>query len=54
VHWDRAPQPIPDSLYLSGKPAFFGVNPWPWVDALGTTKTAVLPARQRFDTVLHP
>ena len=54
VHWDRAEQPIPDSLYLSGKPAFFGGNAWPWVDPLGATKTAVLPARQRFDSVLHP
>jgi acyl-coenzyme A thioesterase PaaI-like protein len=53
VHWDRAAQPLPDSLYLSGKPAFFGSNTWPWVDALGGTKTFALPARQRFD-VLHP
>ena len=53
VHWDRAQQPLPDSLYLSGKPGFFGSNPWPWVDALGSTKTYVLPARQRFDA-LHP
>ncbi len=53
VHWDRAQQPLPNSLYLTGKPAFFGSNPWPWVDALGSTKTYVLPARQRFDA-LHP
>src|SRR5262249_17519571 len=25
-----APQAIPDSLYLTAKPAFFGSNPWPW------------------------
>jgi hypothetical protein len=38
---------IPASLYLTGKPAFFGANPWPWVDpATGTTYT--LPARARF------
>src|SRR5262249_11548397 len=24
------PQPIPNSLYLSGAPGFFGANPWPW------------------------
>ena len=24
------PQMIPDSLYLSAKPAFFGARPWPW------------------------
>jgi hypothetical protein len=53
VHWDRSPQALPDSLYLSGKPSFFGGNPWPWVDALGGGKTYVLPAKQRFDT-LHP
>jgi hypothetical protein len=53
VHWDRAAQPLPSSLYLSGKPAFFGSNTWPWVDAVGATKTYALPARQRFD-VLHP
>jgi hypothetical protein len=38
-----APQPIPNSLYLTAKPAFFGSNPWPWVDpTTGTTYT--LPA----------
>jgi hypothetical protein len=38
---------LPDSLYLSSKPAFFGSNQWPWVDpATGTT--AVLPARARY------
>ena len=26
------PQPIPNSLYLTAKPAFFGSNPWPWVN----------------------
>jgi len=49
VHWSCAAQPLPSSLYLSGKPAFFGSNPWPWVDAAGSTKVAVLPARARFD-----
>ena len=53
VHWDRPEQTVPDSLYLARKPDFFGSNPWPWVDALGATKTAVLPARARFDA-LHP
>src|SRR5262249_52788206 len=29
---------IPNSFYLSSKPAFFGTNPWPWVDpTTGTT-----------------
>ena len=54
VRWDRTPQSIPDSLTsLASRPSS-GSSPWPWVDALGATKTAVLPARQRFDTVLHP
>jgi hypothetical protein len=53
VKWDRTPQAIPDSLYLTSKPAFFGNNPWPWVDSLGATKVATLPARARFDA-LHP
>ena len=41
--------PLPNSLYLTAKPAFFGSNPWPWVDPNGTTKVYVLPAKQRFD-----
>src|SRR6266436_4425652 len=32
------PQAMPNSLYLTGKPAFFGTNTWPWVDpSTGTT-----------------
>ncbi len=38
---------LPDSLYLTGKPAFFGSNSWPWVDpASGMTYT--LPAQSRY------
>jgi hypothetical protein len=40
---------LPDSLYLTSKPAFFGNNPWPWVDPIGPTKLATLPARARYD-----
>lgn len=54
VHWHgvggagSTPLPLPDSLYLPAKPAFFGARPWPWVDAAtGTTHT--LPAKARFD-----
>jgi hypothetical protein len=43
-------QSLPDSLYLTGKPAFFGGNPWPWVDATGATKLHTLPARARYDS----
>lgn len=38
-----------NSLYLSGKPSFFGSCTWPWVDAVGGTKTDVLPAKARYD-----
>lgn len=47
VRWDRPARPLPPSLYLSAKPAFFGDLPWPWVDPTGTTKVGVLPARVR-------
>jgi hypothetical protein len=40
---------LPDSLYLRAKPAFFGSSPWPWVDPVGLTKTATLPAKARYD-----
>jgi hypothetical protein len=50
VKWDRPPQLIPASLYLSAKPAFFGARPWPWVDSIGTTKLGSLPARERYET----
>jgi hypothetical protein len=43
-----AAAPLPSSCYLTAKPAFFGANPWPWVDP--TTGTVhVLPAKARFD-----
>jgi hypothetical protein len=40
---------LPDSLYLSSKPAFFGSYTWPWVDPAGTTKVYRLPAKARYD-----
>ena len=49
VHWDTAAQAIPASLYLAGKPGFFGSLPWPWVDPTGTTKLYTLPAKARYD-----
>jgi hypothetical protein len=51
VHWSGGGHRLPDSLYLSGKPAFFGSNPWPWVDPSGSTKLYTLPARARFDAM---
>jgi hypothetical protein len=42
---------LPASLYLSAKPAFFGSNPWPWVDGSNAANPVPgqLPARVRYD-----
>jgi hypothetical protein len=43
---------LPDSLYLTQKPAFFKAGKdytWPWVDPVGTTKVYVLPAKARYE-----
>jgi hypothetical protein len=52
------PVTIPNSFYLSSKPAFFGTNQWPWVDPT-TGATYTLPAKYCFEqnkmpTCLHP
>jgi hypothetical protein len=47
---DGTPSIIPDSLYLTRKPAFFGSDPWPWVDPT-TGIVYTLPAKARFDTM---
>ena len=50
VHWENIPsQTLPNSLYLSGKPAFFGSYTWPWVDPTGSTQLYILPAKARYD-----
>ena len=50
VHWaDGFNRALPNSLYLSAKPAFFGSNRWPWVDPTGAAKLHTLPARSRYD-----
>jgi hypothetical protein len=48
IRWTASPKPLPDSLYLSAKPAFFGALPWPWVTPEGSTKTHTLPAKSRY------
>ncbi len=49
AHWEAGySRALPDSLYLAGKPAFFGASPWPWVDP-STGTTYALPARARYD-----
>jgi hypothetical protein len=43
---------LPDSLYLTAKPAFFGALEWPWVNPTGASdaeRVLVLPAKQRYD-----
>jgi hypothetical protein len=48
-----APATIPNSFYLSSKPAFFGTQTWPWVDpTTGTTYT--LPAKYCFEHNMMP
>jgi len=49
---NSTPVTLQNSLYLTGKPAFFGNCPWPWVTPEGTVKTAVLPAQARFNTIM--
>jgi hypothetical protein len=48
--WHNTPQgfPMPNSMYLTSKPAFFKTNQWPWIDpSTGTIHT--LPAKARYD-----
>lgn len=50
VHWETlTARSMPNSLYLSGKPSFFGSLTWPWVDATGSTQVYTLPAKLRLD-----
>jgi hypothetical protein len=45
---NSAAAPLPDSMYMPGKPAFFGNLTWPWVNP-SNGSTLVLPAKARFD-----
>ncbi len=45
--WSAGTRALPNSLYLTAKPAFLGTRPWPFVTPTGTTKTGSLPARER-------
>jgi hypothetical protein len=51
VHWHNTPggYAIPNSLYLSAKPAFFGNYTWPWVNPTGSPHVYTLPAKARYD-----
>lgn len=48
--WHNTPggYTIPNSLYLTAAPAFFGANTWPWVDP-STGTIYVNPAKARYD-----
>lgn len=52
VVWAAGARTIPNSFYLTSKPAFFGSYQWPWVDPTGSTasaRVATLPAKARYD-----
>jgi hypothetical protein len=54
VHWAAGDtgRTLPDSLYLSQKPAFFNAGSrytWPWVDPTGPRQIFTLPAKARYD-----
>ena len=51
VKWDStiADHALPNSLYLTAKPAFFGSRAWPWVQPESVTKLYALPAKDRFE-----
>ncbi len=47
VGWSAGPRSLPDSLYLTSRPAFMAGRVWPWVDPLGAVKIhGSLPARE--------
>lgn len=53
VNWSGTPKALPNSMYLTSKPAFFGNLPWPWVTPEGTVKTHTLPAKLRLECILN-
>ncbi|HET9158682.1 MAG TPA: hypothetical protein VFN91_18550, partial [Myxococcaceae bacterium] len=46
--WASGAKTLPASLYLAGKPAFFGSRTWPWVDPVSGS-VGTLPAKARYD-----
>jgi len=42
-------QTLPNSFYLTGRPAFFGSLTWPWVNSTAAPRVHTLPARARYD-----
>lgn len=56
TRWDPtvADHNLPNSLYLTSKPAFFGNNPWPWVTPENTSNPVpgILPAKARYEAMM--
>ena len=51
IEWDPAfaDHVLPNSFYLSSKPAFYGTTPWPSLGGDMEPGTGSIPARDRFD-----
>jgi hypothetical protein len=54
VVWDPSnpARTLPNSLFLTSKPDFFGDLPWPWIDPTGAIagdRVKTLPAKDRYD-----
>ena len=52
IHWaaNDTAHTLPNSLYLTQKPAFFGAYTWPWVNPTGSSQQLyTLPAKARYD-----
>jgi hypothetical protein len=54
VQWNPsiADHNIPNSFYLSSKPAFFGSLPWPAIGSDLNPMNGTIPAKQRFDAIV--
>jgi hypothetical protein len=48
VHYAGSAQTLPSSLYLCGKPAFFGSYGWPWVDGSNASRPYLTHSFQYF------
>ena len=51
VSWDpnNSNHVLPNSLYLTQRPAFFSGYTWPWVNPTGSPQLYTLPAKARYD-----
>ena len=56
TQWDtsNADQNLPDSLYLSGKPSFFGGLPWPSIGSDLNPLVGTIPAKERYEGRVIP